>query len=93
MATGLSHCRHMIKVRHSVAHLVSTTIVHPRDVTDDVTKGSPLSEREWAEFSQLSSSEVRGRCVCVCSVTVCVCAAWGEMGACHEASLSVWSGA
>ncbi len=69
MATGLSHCRHMIKVRHSVAHLVSTTIVHPRDVTDDVTKGSPLSEREWAEFSQLSSSEVRGRCVCVC---VCV---------------------
>ena len=60
MATGLSHCRHMTKVRQSVAHLVSSNMIQPHDVTDDVTGGSPLSEREWAEFSQLSSSEVSG---------------------------------
>ena len=53
---GLSHCRHMTKVRHSVAHLVSHThIIH---VDDSFDKGNPLSETEWLNFCELPSSKV-----------------------------------
>ncbi len=49
----------MIKIRQSVAHLVTSAVVHPDDVIDDVIGGrGPLSESEWLTFIQLPSTEV-----------------------------------
>ncbi len=66
VCTGLSHCRHMTKVRQSVLpQLVTSTIVHAGNVVSDVIGGcGSLTQAEWDAFTQLPSTEV-SLCVCI----------------------------
>ncbi len=53
---GLSHSRYISKVHQKLSHLVSPT---PLLLGDDVVnRDSPLSEKEWLDFCQLTPTDV-----------------------------------
>lgn len=54
---GLSYCRHMIKVRASVAHMVSTDVMFLRE--SHTHRDTPLSEAQWREFMSLPAAVSR----------------------------------
>ena len=67
---GLSHCRHMIKVRASIAHMVSTDVMFLRE--SHTHRDTPLSEAQWREFMSLPAvvSHTKGLYVIIVVVKV-----------------------